>query len=595
VTVAENEESMARSKNKEGAASRVAVDIGSTGKGSVPTGAVILLVVSVLAAIWAVAMMTAPGRVGYVYFFMYAEYYMGVLTLVSLSITIMVGLVSTDRLVLSIRQRVLLQSTHRTTGVMAMSSLAFHLWTKTVESHIRVIDIFIPFITPTNTLYIGLGQISGYVMVLVTWSGLVRARFIGRGKPWMWRAIHSVSYLVWPIALVHGLSAGRAAATWVTVSYVVCVLLVLIGLAVRLSVSLNRRKDFSSAAGVGAIKPSASSTGVVPTASAPRSRWGGGRDREQLSTDLVQAAPAVSNWVPAATPAPPVAPVSPAMAPAVPEPVADRRELRELEAPAPRQRRPAEDERYDEPTRAIARRDFEDDRYEEPAPRSRRPQDEYYDDGPRPRGRRFADDEEEPRGRRPRSSMEDSGSYLRPEDSGSYLRPENSGSYPRPEDTGTRMRPADTGTRMRPEETGTRMRMDDTQTRMRMEDTQTRMRRYADDDYYEDERPPVGPAAVAGRRRADDEPRYEDVPRQRAPRYEEDDEPRSGGRRRADDGRHSRSQFVDLAEGAEPLVDTAPRRRRPAADLGRGDAPVGRGRSRDDDESYFSQLRGDRS
>ncbi|BCY12559.1 translation initiation factor III [Actinoplanes sp. L3-i22] len=566
---------MARSKNKEGAASRVAVDIGSTGKGSVPTGAVILLVVSVLAAVWAVAMMTGPGRVGYVYFFMYSEYYMGVLTLVSLSITIMVGLVSTDRLVLTIRQRVLLQSTHRTTGVMAMSALAFHLWTKTVESHIRVIDIFIPFITPTNTLYIGLGQLSGYIMVLVTWTGLMRARFIGRGKPWMWRAIHSISYLIWPTALVHGLSAGRAAATWVIVSYVVCVLMVLIGLAVRLSVSLNRRKDFSSAAGIGAPKPSAS-TGVVPTSSAPRNRWGGGRDREQPGGDLVQAAPAVNSWVPAAAPAaPPAAPVSPAVAPMAQEPIADRRDMRELEAPAPRQRRAADDDRFDEPTRAVSRRDFDDDRYEEPAPRPRR-QDEYYDDGPRPRGRRFADDEEEPRARRSRTSMEDTGTRLRPED------------------TGTRLRPDDTGTRMRPEETGTRMRMDDTQTRMRMEDTQTRMRRYAEEDYYEDERPRGAPAP-AGRRRADDEPRYEDVPRQRAPRFEDDDEPRSGGRRRADDGRHSRSQFVDLAEDEESLVDTGTRRRRPAADPGRGDAPVGRGRARDDDDSYFSQLRGDRS
>ena len=78
------------------------------------------------------------------------------------------------------------------------------------------------------------------------WTGLARAKFVGRGKPWMWRSLHSIAYLAWPIALVHGLSAGRAAATWVIVSYVVCVLGVLVGLAVRLSVSLNRKKDFSS-------------------------------------------------------------------------------------------------------------------------------------------------------------------------------------------------------------------------------------------------------------------------------------------------------------------------------------------------------------
>ncbi|GAA2708590.1 translation initiation factor III [Actinoplanes palleronii] len=586
---------MARSKNNERTASRVAVDIGSTGTRTVPTGAVILLVVSVLAAIWAVAMMTKPGRVGYVYFFTYAEFYMGVLTLVSLSITIMVGLISTDRLVLSIRQRVLLQSTHRTTGVMAISSLVVHLWTKTVEHHIRVIDIFIPFLTPTNTLYIGLGQISGYVLFMVTWSGLIRARFIGRGKPWMWRAIHSVSYLMWPIALMHGLGAGRPAATWVIVSYVVCVLAVLIGLAVRLSVSLNRRKDFSSAAGLGAVKPAS----TAPTAGTTRNRFGGGGGRG--GADL--AAPAepatLSSWVPAAAPpAPPAAPPVPApAAQVIPEPAM----LAELEAPAPRQRRPVEDDRFDEPTRAISRREFEDDRYEEPAPRARRRDEEYYDDGPRPRSRRYADDEEDPRARR--SSLEDTGARLRPDETGTRLRPDETGTRLRRDElseTGTRMRMEDTQTRMRRDElseTGTRMRMDDTQTRMRRyaddDEPAPRARRRADEDYYEE-------AAPRARRRADEV--YEETPRPRAPRYEEE-EP-TGGRRRADDGRHSRSQFVDLADDQytddDSLVDTGSRRaRRPSTEVVRGGgAPAapsrrGRGRGGDDDDAYFSQLRGE--
>ncbi|WP_239082463.1 translation initiation factor III [Actinoplanes teichomyceticus] len=579
----------------------MAVDIGSTGTRSVPPGAVILLVACVLAAIWAVAMMTGPGRVGYVYFFMYAEYYMGVLTLVSLSITIMVGLVSTDRLVLSIRQRVFLQSTHRTTGVMAITSLAGHLWTKAVEDHIRLIDILIPFISPANTLYIGFGQISGYILLMVTWSGLARAKFIGRGKPWMWRAIHSVSYLMWPIALMHGLGAGRAAKTWVIVSYVVCVLAVLIGLAVRLSVSLNRRKDFASPAGLGAAKPSG---GVVPTSSAPRNRFGGGRGgRDQAADLMAPAAPAVNSWVPAAPavppPAPPAAPVSPAPvssapvspAPVSPAPVGDHREL---VAPAPRPRRAVEDDYYyDEPTRAISRRGFDDDRYDEPAPRPRRrDDDDYYDDGPRPRSRRYADEDDESRGRRSaRPALEETGARMRPDETGTRLRRDEL------TETGTRLRRdelTETGTQLRRDElteTGTRLRRDElteTGTRLRRDDladTGTPMRRYADDEYY-DERP-------RGRRRraADEDDRYDDVPRPRAPRYDEDDEPR--GRRRADDGRHSRSEFVDLADD-DTLVDMASRRtRRPSTDVVRGGAPSRRGRARDDDEAYFSQLRGD--
>ena len=81
---------MARTGNNQRSANRVAVDVGATGTKPASRGAVLILVVSVFAAIWAVAMMTAPGRVGYVYFYMYSEFYMGVLTLVALSITIMI-------------------------------------------------------------------------------------------------------------------------------------------------------------------------------------------------------------------------------------------------------------------------------------------------------------------------------------------------------------------------------------------------------------------------------------------------------------------------------------------------------------------------
>src|SRR4051794_28361383 len=290
---------MARTKMNQRSASRVDVPMGATGGRTPPSKVTVLLLLTcALSVIWALAMPMPAGRVGYYYFFAYSEFYMGVISLVALSITIMIGLVSTDRLVLSIRQRVLLQSAHRTTGLIAVVALVVHVWTKLMESHIRVIDIFIPFLSPSNRLFVGMGTISGLIMVLVMWTGLARSRFIGRGKPWMWRAVHAISYLMWPIALVHGLSAGRPAKTWVIVSYIICVLGVLVGLAVRLSVSLNRRKDFASSS-TGAIKPVGS---LVPTASSPAAtgkKRGGRRDRHESRGP---APVTVEPWVPAAAP-----------------------------------------------------------------------------------------------------------------------------------------------------------------------------------------------------------------------------------------------------------------------------------------------------
>ena len=50
-----------------------------------------------------------------------------------------------------------------------------------------------------------------------------------------------MAYLSWPFALFHGLNAGRAAKSWVVVSYLACVLLVVVALLVRFSVHLGKR------------------------------------------------------------------------------------------------------------------------------------------------------------------------------------------------------------------------------------------------------------------------------------------------------------------------------------------------------------------
>src|SRR5689334_23478867 len=82
-TAAENEESMARTKMNQRSANRVAVPMGATGGRTPPSKVtVMLLVTSIISAVWAAAMLTPFGRVAYVYFFAYSEYYMGVISLV---------------------------------------------------------------------------------------------------------------------------------------------------------------------------------------------------------------------------------------------------------------------------------------------------------------------------------------------------------------------------------------------------------------------------------------------------------------------------------------------------------------------------------
>jgi hypothetical protein len=61
----------------------------------------------------------------------------------------------------------------------------------------------------------------------------------------VWRVLHSVAYLCWPVSLLHGLLGGRPPAVWVSASYLLLVLAVAITLVVRVHSDRVRRKRIS--------------------------------------------------------------------------------------------------------------------------------------------------------------------------------------------------------------------------------------------------------------------------------------------------------------------------------------------------------------
>jgi hypothetical protein len=275
------EERMARMKQSQ----RPAIPRTATSRsGPAPSKPVIaVLGASILAAVWALTMLTPTGQIFYVYTYFFMEFYIGVVTLVSLSLTVMAGLLATDRIVLLIRHRVLLQSVHRATGIIAVSGLGMHILLKVTEGHAGVIDAFVPFVSG-HGVYIGFGTIAAYLMVSVLWTGIIRARFVGVGRPWMWRAMHSTAYVSWPIGLMHGLNAGRPPATWVFLSYLLCVFLVVVALVVRLTVSLGRKRSEQGKTTTStAIKP----VGKMARDDGESRTAGGGASRRRAGGDIM--------------------------------------------------------------------------------------------------------------------------------------------------------------------------------------------------------------------------------------------------------------------------------------------------------------------
>lgn len=186
----------------------------------------------------------------------------GVLSLVSLSAAVAWGLLATDRLFLSTRQRIVCQGIHRATAVAALGFLLLHGTVKIALGHVSLIGALIPFglgVSGTAGL-IGFGSLAGLLMVVTAATGALRSAFaqpsptatrLGQslGSPreaggiaGRWRALHALAYPAWCAALVHGLYAGRAPATWVVVMYGLCLTAVAGALCLRLLPRPTKRR-----------------------------------------------------------------------------------------------------------------------------------------------------------------------------------------------------------------------------------------------------------------------------------------------------------------------------------------------------------------
>ncbi|MFE3139407.1 hypothetical protein [Streptomyces scopuliridis] len=164
----------------------------------------------------------------------------GVLSLLSLSGAVVWGLIATDRLLLSPRHRLLAQGVHRATAVASLGFLLLHVTVKVSLGHVALIGALVPFslgINGANGL-IGFGSLAGLLMIIAATTGAMRSAFALPGRfAGRWRAVHMLAYPAWCFALVHGLFAGRPAATYVTTLYS----LTLVGVAAAVSVRLFPR------------------------------------------------------------------------------------------------------------------------------------------------------------------------------------------------------------------------------------------------------------------------------------------------------------------------------------------------------------------
>jgi DMSO/TMAO reductase YedYZ heme-binding membrane subunit len=239
---------------------RQGVHAGAQGAAGDHTRKITATLITAAVVIVAVLVLTKAGRDIDAATQHFMLYYAGVLALVGLTGSVLLGLVATDRIVMTPGHRVMAQAVHRALSFGTLAFLVIHIVTEILAQRSHVIDAVVPFLSPYRTFYIGLGTIASDLIVLLVVTSILRKRFTAHGKAWRWRAIHYTSYVAFVFGVLHGLLGGRTAKPYVDWSYGFAIAVTALGLAVRfLAISLRPKESLPSSPGADRARPAGSS------------------------------------------------------------------------------------------------------------------------------------------------------------------------------------------------------------------------------------------------------------------------------------------------------------------------------------------------
>jgi sulfoxide reductase heme-binding subunit YedZ len=130
----------------------------------------------------------------------------GLVSLVLLSATVVLGVVASVGWTTERWPRFLSQTVHRNLSLFCLVLIGLHVVTTVADGYVPIgyLDAVIPFRTPYRPLWVGFGALAFDLLLAVAITSGLRRRIGTRA----WRSVHWLAYVCWPIALLHGLGAG---------------------------------------------------------------------------------------------------------------------------------------------------------------------------------------------------------------------------------------------------------------------------------------------------------------------------------------------------------------------------------------------------
>jgi sulfoxide reductase heme-binding subunit YedZ len=157
----------------------------------------------------------------------------GLVTLILLTATVVLGIVDQQRWSSRAWPRFVLDKLHRNLSLLVLCVLGIHVATVVIDSFvpIHLLDAVVPFVSGYRPLWVGLGALAlDMLLAIAITSGL--RRHLGHRA---WRAVHWLAYAAWPVALVHSFGTGTDAGSgWMLAIAGTCTAAVLAAIWTRL-------------------------------------------------------------------------------------------------------------------------------------------------------------------------------------------------------------------------------------------------------------------------------------------------------------------------------------------------------------------------
>ena len=151
----------------------------------------------------------------------YATRATGLVTLLLLTASVLLGLLTSGRFGGTRWPRFLTVGLHRNLSLLVLVFLALHVGTTVIDTFVSIplTAAFVPFTSSYKTFWLGLGAVALDLLIALVATSLVRNRLGLRA----WRWVHWAAYVCWPVALAHGLGGGTDRNTvWVLALTLVC-------------------------------------------------------------------------------------------------------------------------------------------------------------------------------------------------------------------------------------------------------------------------------------------------------------------------------------------------------------------------------------